>query len=58
MRTKDYYKEDIDKLIDKYLDFNIDTLSTPPLYIEWFRFKSLSINSEINNKMSLLAKKK
>ena len=58
MRTKDSYKEDIDKLIDKYLDCDIDTLSTPPLYIEWFRFKSLSINSEMNNKISLLANKK
>lgn len=57
MRTKDFYKENIDKLIDKYLDCDIDTLlSIPPLYIEWFVFKSLSINSEMENKMPISRK--
>lgn len=46
MRTKDSYKEDIDKLIDKYLDCDIDTLLfIPPLYIEWFVFNLLSTKS-------------
>ena len=58
MRTKDFYKEDIDEFIDKYLHCDLDTLSIPPLYIEWFRFKSLSINSEMNNKMPLSAQNK
>lgn len=57
MRTKDSHKEDIDKLIDKYLDCDIDTLLfIPPLYIEWFMFKSLGTNSKMKNKMPISRK--